>query len=401
MRAYRFIKVLPLCVAVFLSCKPATSPVNQASEDQGGAYPPDSVKILYVGTYNEGEDTAGGQAPGILIFRMDQRSGKLTRVGGSPHIINPSYLVISANGQRLYAVNETGNESSPSGMISAFRLTSKGTQMEFINSVPSQGNYPCYVTLDRTGRMALCANYGSGTVAAFPVMNDGSVGKASSTIQHTGKGPHPNQKAAHAHLIIQSPHNQFVYACDLGTDNIFIYKQDTTTGMLVSAGSKFKTQPGAGPRHLAFHPAKHFAYVVNELNGTIEAMTVDSLSGKLNRFQTVPTVYGANGSEASCADIHLTPSGRFLYASNRGTVNNLAMSSVDQETGKLAPIGHQDVKGKTPRGFVIDPTGTFLLVANQETNNIVTFRIDQNTGKLIDTGLETMVSRPVCLKFLP
>jgi 6-phosphogluconolactonase len=272
--------------------------------------------------------------------------------------------------------------------------------MEFINTVSSQGNSPCYITLDKTGKVVLCANYGSGTVAAFPVLNDGSVGEAPAAIQHTGKGPRPEQESAHAHMIIQSPHNDFVYACDLGTDNIYVYKLDTNKGLLVSTGITYKTQSGAGPRHLAFHPTKHYAYVVNELNGTIEVMTADSLSGNLNRLQIVSTLTGEMGKEASCADIHLTPAGNFLYASNRGKVNNLAMYAVDQVTGKLSLIGHQPVKGKTPRGFVIDPTGTFLLVANQDSDNVVTFRIDPSTGKLIDTGFETSIPTPVCLKFL-
>ncbi len=400
MHTYRFIRILPVWIAMFLSCKPGMKPEQQILTEQSGTALKDSTRILFIGTYNEGKDNADGKAPGIFIYEINLNTGRLSYVSSSPYTINPSYLFVDPDRQRLYAVNETGNESEPSGMVSAYRLTMQGRQMEYINSVPSQGSGPCYITMDKTGNVVMCANYGSGTVAAFPVLNDGSVGAASASIQHSGKGPRPEQESAHAHMIIQSPHNHFIYACDLGTDNIYIYKLDTIKGLLVSTGTKYATQSGAGPRHLAFHPAKHFTYVVNELNGTIEVMTADSLSGNLKRLQIVPTLAEGMGNEASCADIHLTPSGNFLYASNRGKINNLAMYSVDQETGKLTLIGHQALKGKTPRGFVIDPTGTFLLVANQDSDNVVTFRIDQSTGKLIDTGAVTSIPTPVCLKFL-
>jgi 6-phosphogluconolactonase len=176
---------------------------------------------------------------------------------------------------------------------------------------------------------------------------------------------------------------------------------DTENGKLIPTSINYTTQPGSGPRHLTFHPFKSIAYVVNELNGTIECMRVDTLTGALTKFQTISTLAEGNSNEASCADIHIAPSGNYLYASNRGPFNNIAMYSINSKTGELSLIGHQSVKGKTPRNFIIDPSGTYLLVANQDSDNVVTFRIDQETGKLIDIGVEASMPAPVCLKFLP
>jgi 6-phosphogluconolactonase len=401
MQILPFICMLPLMVAALLGCKPASQQKQPEASKSPDSVMADSVKILYVGTYTEKNSPVAGKSNGIYIYELNMNTGRLRLLGNSPLTMNPSYLAIDAGKERLFAVNEMGDDKKPAGTISAFHLTSQGKEMEFINSVPSEGNYPCYVSIDRSGKWVMCANYGSGTVAVLPVLNDGSLGKASCIDQHKGKSHSPRQESPHAHMIISHPSGgQFVYSCDLGTDIIYIYKLDASQGKLIPSGYRYVTQSGAGPRHLAFHPVKNFAYEVNELNGTIEVMHVDTLTGALARLQIVPTVENAKGEEASCADIHLTSSGRYLYSSNRGEINNLAMFEVDQETGKLTLIGYQPVKGKTPRNFVIDPTGKFLLVANQDSDNVVTFRIDQSTGKLIDIGVETIVPSPVCLKFL-
>jgi 6-phosphogluconolactonase len=400
MRINRFICGLTLVLTVLAGCKPDSHQKGPAMTVHQDSVVSDSTKIIYIGTYTESKDRGAGKSEGIYVYEMNMSTGRLNLISHSPHTVNPSYLVVDRKRQRLFAVNETGDDKKPSGAVSAFRLIRQGREMEFVNSVPSEGNFPCYVTLDQSGKWVMCANYGSGTVAVFPVESDGSLGPVAFTDQHKGRNKPPRQESAHAHMIITSPDNQFVYSCDLGSDNIFIYKLDTIQGKLLASGTRYATQAGAGPRHMTFHPSKDIAYEVNELNGTIEVMQVDTRSGALTRLQIVPTVDQSVGVEAACADIHLTPSGEFLYASNRGQVNDLAMYKVDQESGKLTLIGHQTVKGKTPRNFVIDPTGTYLLVANQDSDNVVTFRIDKTTGKLIDTGLETTVPSPVCIKFL-
>jgi 6-phosphogluconolactonase len=242
----------------------------------------------------------------------------------------------------------------------------------------------------------LCANYGSGTLAVIPSGPDGKLGDPTSFIQHIGKGPDPRQEAAHAHMIVSSPDNRYFYACDLGTDEVYIYSIDTTKGTLSETARPYHTLPGSGPRHLEFHPSLPVAYVVNELSGTVEVMSVDAANGGLTRLQTVSTIEGIEAA-AGCADIHLTPSGRFLYVSNRSTVNNLAIFSTDPATGMITPAGHQALSGKTPRSFVIDPTGTFLLVAFQDTDNVSVFSIEHNTGNLTLVS-ETRIPTPVCLK---
>jgi 6-phosphogluconolactonase len=360
-----------------------------------------AFNILYVGTYTEKEAHVDGKATGIYVYKLDMTTGTLSYISTSPETTNPSYIQVHPRGQWLYAVNETGStQGEPSGTVSAFRLSKGGTVLEFINTVPSGGNYPCFIQIDKTGRFGLVANYGSGTVALLPLNADGSLGTAVSTDRHAGRGPSERQETAHAHTIEVSPDNRFAYSCDLGTDKIYCYLLDTAKGKLVASGDPYATQPGSGPRHLAFHPLKNFVYVINELNGTIEGMTVDTQTGSLSRFQIISTLAEGNGRTASCADIHITPSGKFLYASNRGTNNNIAMYAIAENNGTLTLIGHQEVKGKTPRNFVIDPTGSYLLVANQDSDNVVTFRIDPVTGKLIDTGIEVSIPTPVCLKFL-
>lgn len=360
----------------------------------------DSVKIMYVGTYTENQNNADGKSTGIYVYEFNINSGKLTYISSSPQTVNPSYLVADNKNKTLFAVNETGGQDKPGGKVSAFKLSGNGSQMDFINSVSSQGNSPCYVSLDKSGKWVFCANYSSGNVAVFPVQDSGSLGEATMVHQQTGRGIPPRQESAHAHFILQNPSNELVYSCDLGADTIYIYKLNTQTGKLSFTGHNYGTRPGAGPRHLAFHPILNMAYVVNELNGTVEVMNVDSVTGALSLTQFISTLEPGVKTDAACADIHLTPSGRFLYASNRGDVNSLVIYQVDQQTGKLTLIGHQPVKGKTPRNFIIDPTGKFLIVANQNTGNVVTFRINQETGMLEDTNIEIRIPSPVCLKFL-
>lgn len=358
--------------------------------------------LLYVGTYTRKEGHVNGKATGVYVYRMDTATGALEYVSTSPSTTNPSYLAIDPGGRFLYAVNETGsNNPDSSGTITAFALKNGGRELAFINSVTSAGNYPCHIMADQKGKWLVVSNYGSGNNALFPIEPDGRIGMAVAADQHTGKGPTPRQQQPHAHMAVISANNKFVYACDLGTDRIYVYRLLTSPGKLAPTPVNYHTQPGAGPRHMVLHPNLQTAYVVGELNGTIECMRVDTVSGKLSRFQVMATLTEGNPNEASCADIQITPSGKFLYASNRGTYNTIAMYAIDDVSGELTWLGSQHVKGKTPRSFVIDPTGQFLLVANQDSDNIVTFRIHPESGKLMDTGVESNVPTPVCLKFMP
>ena len=354
-------------------------------------------ELLFVGTY-----TDGGKSQGIYLYQMDIATGALTFTGISAKTQNPSYLVIHPNRKWLFAVNELGsNDGKYIGTVSAFRIDLEKKQLEYINTVPSNGNYPCHISVDQAGRYVMVANYGNGSVSVYPINKDGSLAYASCIDQHKGKGPNTErQEGPHAHMITQGFDARFVYNTDLGIDKILIYKLDQTTGKLISTDYDANSKPGAGPRHLAFHSNRNWVYAINELNGTIEAFAIDKLTGALKRFQIMSTLEAGDTRYPGSADIHITPNGKFLYATNRSDVNNIAMFSINQETGELTLLGHRPVKGQTPRNFAIDPSGTFLLVANQNSSNVLTFRIDPVNGLLTETGQETSIPSPVCLKFL-
>lgn len=331
--------------------------------------------LLFVGTYTKGPSL------GIYLFKMDTATGSLTQVSTSPSgkANNPSFLAIHPNKKWIYAVCE----QSP-GSVSAFSFDSATKQMTFLNSVSSHGDLPCHVSVDNSGRYAMAANWGNGSVAVLPINSDGSLKQASSFDQHPG--------SARAHMIFQAG-NGYVYNTDMGLDKIYIYNLDTASGVISNAGRDASVDGGSGPRHMDFHPTQPWVYVVCELGGAVKAFSVNNSTGGMTLFQSIST------GGASCADIHISPDGKFLYASNRGGNNNIAMYSIDQTNGKLALLGHQATLGNTPRNFVIDPTGTFLLVANQDGNSVVTFKINPATGLLISTGIQTSVPSPVCLKF--
>lgn len=384
-----------LTAAVLLLTGCGSSGNKPSSVSGTGIAVADSIRMLFVGTYTRKEDHVDGKAVGVYLYRLNLKTGKLTYAGEAP-TVNPSYLAVDTAKRVLYTVNEVGSENGFTGTISSFRLTGNG-KPEFINSVSSEGNYPCYVSVDQSGKWVLCANYGTGTLAVIPSAPDGRLGVPVSVIRHTGKGPDPRQMSAHAHMIVSSPDHRFFYSCDLGNDKIYIYGIDSTRGTLSETSQPYHSLPGSGPRHLDFHPSLPVAYVVNELSGTVEVMSVNATTGGLARLQSVSTLEGIEATAAACADIHLTPSGRFLYVSNRGTVNNLAVFSTDPANGLLTPTGHQELSGKTPRSFVIDPAGSCLLVAFQDTDNVSAFAIDANSGKLTLLS-ETIIPTPVCLK---
>jgi 6-phosphogluconolactonase len=353
--------------------------------------------LVYVGTYTRGE------SEGIYIYRMDPETGSLEPVGKAINIMNPSFLAISPQKSHLYAVNEVQSFSGErSGAVSSFRINQETGELTLLNSKPSGGTSPCYVTVDGTGRNVLAANYSSGSLCVLPVMEDGTLGDATEIVQHEGSSVNPKrQEGPHAHSIVVDPSNRYVYAADLGIDKIMIYKFDSDKGKLTPNDQPWvSTQPGAGPRHFTFHPNEKFAYVINELDSTIVAFSYDGESGRLKPIQTVSTLPEGYEGINYPADIHVSPSGRFLYGSNRGH-DSIVIYRIDEETGRLSLIGHESTRGQFPRNFAIDPTGDFLLAANQNSNNIVGFRIDQETGLLEPTGEETRVPTPVCIKFLP
>lgn len=353
--------------------------------------------LFYVGTYTEGT-----QSKGIYAYRFDASTGMSTALGLAAETANPSFVALHPNRRYLYAVNEVQKYNGPnSGGVSAFSIDRATGKLTFLNEVPSRGADPCYIIVDHSGKWVLVANYTGGSIAVFPVLADGKLGDATTFIQHTGHGANPQrQEAAHAHSIDLSPDERFAFVDDLGLDELLVYKFDKSKGSLTPNDPPYaKLDPGAGPRHFALHPSGKFAYVVAEMGSTVNAFAVDLKAGALSRLQTISTLPKDFKAENDDAEIHIHPSGRFLYASNRGH-DSIAVFAIDRTKGTLTKIDDVPTEGKIPRSFEIDPTGKYLLAENQKSDDIVLFRIDDKTGRLTLTGQKLDVSSPVCVKFL-
>ena len=352
--------------------------------------------ILFVGTYTEPE---GSQSEGIYVYRMDRSSGQLTFDSVIKGIINPSFLEIHPQQNFLYAVSEVDRfDGQPGGGVSAFNINSASGESVLLNAQSSHGEYPCYVSIERTSRFALVANYSSGSIAMLPIRRDGRLAAATDAIQHSGSSIHPDRQAGpHAHCILPDPTNRFVIAVDLGLDKLLIYRMDLEQGKL-HFHAEVKVHPGAGPRHLTFHPNGQYAYLINELDCTVTAYSYHSEAGMFEELQIVSGLPKDFNGENLCADIHLSPNGKYLYASNRGH-DSIVCFLINEDSGRLTYVSHVSTEGREPRNFAIDPGGNFLLVANQKTDTIVTFKIDSETGQLSSSGYQEELSMPVCIKF--
>ena len=356
--------------------------------------------LFFVGTYTQD----GSTSKGIYAYRYDAGSHEITDLGVAAETTNPSFVALNPNGKYLYAVNELQNYKGPnSGGVSAFSVDSATGKLTFLNEVPSRGADPCYITVDKTGKWLLVANYTGGSVAVFPVMADGKIGEAKTFVQHTGHGADPKrQEGPHAHSIDLSPDNQFAYVDDLGLDELLVYKFDSAKGILTPNDPPYvKLDPGSGPRHLILAQSGKFAYVVSEMKGTVSAFSIDTRTGTPHTLQTVSTLPEGFKGDIEDAEVAIHPSGKFLYASNRGDGNSIAVFAIDSVKGTLTPVEYASTQGKTPRSFEIDPAGMLLFAENQASNNIVVFKIDQETGKLTPTGKVLDVPTPVDVKFLP
>lgn len=346
---------------------------------------------LLVGTY-----TSEKGSRGIYLYRFDGKSGKADSVGMA-EVENASYLTLSPDERFIYAVSE--NDSAHSA-VHAFAFDKSGGKIERLNSVPVYSASPCYITIDRKGRNLHTANYGGGTIASLQVGSDGALLPSVTMMHFEGSGPDTlRQEHAHLHSVGYSPDGKFLFATDLGSDKIYRVDVNDTPfegqpGLLENSLKEFDTPPGTGPRHFAFYPAGgEFFYLIGELSG--EVIVYDYASGELTQKQVVAAdTVGARGS----ADIHLTPDGRFLYASNRLRADGIAIFSVNPEDGTLTKTGYQ-LTGKHPRNFVISPDGKFLVVACRDDNCVQVFRVDSENGKLMETGSVIHLDKPVCLKF--
>ena len=358
----------------------------------GGKY------LVYVGTYTQ----EGSKSKGIYAYRFDEASNEITSLGLAAETTNPSFVAIHPNGRFLYAVNEVQNYAGPnSGGVSAFSIDRATGKLTFLNEVSSHGADPCYIIVDKAGKHVLVANYTGGSIAVFPISADGKLAEPSAVVQHTGHGTDPKrQEGPHAHSIDLSPDNRFAFVDDLGLDELKVYKYDSATGSLTPNAPSFaKLDPGAGPRHFALHPLGKFAYVVAEMGSTVTAFSLDLKSASLQRLQTVSTLPKDFKGNNDDAEIQIHPSGKFLYASNRGH-DSIAVFAIDPQKGTLTAIEDVPTQGQIPRSFEIDPTGNFLFAENQKSDNIVVFRIDPKTGRLTPTGKVLEVGSPVDVKFL-
>jgi len=365
---------------------------------QATSAPQDGKYLFYVGTYTE----EGTHSKGIYAYTYDASTGAIASLGVEAETTNPSFVAVSPNGRFLYAVNEVSSYKGPnSGGVSAFAVDRATGKLTFVSEVASRGADPCYITVDKTGKFVLVANYTGGSVAVFPVLADGKLGEASAFVQHTGKGTNPErQEGPHAHSIDLSPDNRFAFVDDLGLDELLVYKFDNAKGSLTPNDPPFaKLDAGAGPRHFALSPSGRFAYVVSEMGRSVTVFSDDAASGKLQPLQTISTLPKDFTGRNDDAEIEIHPSGKFLYASNRGH-QSVAVYAVDPNKGTLTLVEITPTGGKEPRAFEIDPTGKFLFAANQKSDNIVVFRIDDKTGRLTPTGKVLNVPSPVCVKFL-
>ena len=355
---------------------------------------PESPKenFLIVGTYT------GGKSEGLYVYSFNSKDGSYKEVS---HVKtpNPSYVAISPDEKYVYAVSENGNKGN-GGEIAVFSFDKEKGMLTFINQQPTGGDHPCYIDIDKTGKWVFAGNYSSGSLSVFPVNADGSLGSATTHITHTGSGPvKGRQDNPHVHCTIISPDNKWLYVPDLGIDKVMIYAFDELTGKLSTGQQPFAaTQPGAGPRHFTFHPNGKYAYLLEELAGEVVAYQYQS--GQLKQLQNISSVPVGEKGYPGSADIHVSPDGKFLYASNRAEFNNLAIYKIDPKTGKLSNVGFQSTLGKTPRHFNFDPTGKYLLAANQDSDEIVVFSRNMKTGLLTDTGKRIGVGKPVCLKWI-
>jgi 6-phosphogluconolactonase len=363
--------------------------------------------LVFIGTYTDPilfgtGKILQGKGEGIYVYRLDHSSGGLEFVSKTTGITNPSYLAFDVTQKFLYAVNELKTyEAKPTGTVSAFAVDAKTGKLEILNRQLTHGTDPCHVLVDEQRKYVFVANFMSGSVCVLPVRDDGSLGEASDFIQHQGSSIDPaRQKGPHAHSVTLDASNRFAFVPDLGLDRLMVYRFDPQRGMLeANAVPWIKMKPGAGPRHVSFHPGGRFAYLVNELDSTVAVLSYDGRAGTFEHLQTVPTLPEGFGGESTCADIQVSASGTFVYASNRGH-DSIVIYRIDPLAGRLSTVGHEPTQGKTPRSFGIDPTGSFLLVANQDSDTIVSFRIDPDSGVLQPTGHVTQIPTPVCVKFL-
>ena len=355
--------------------------------------------LAFVGTYTLGNVVNEKlKSKGIYILGYNSTDGTLEILNTALEKDNPSFLAISPNGNYLYSVGEIDDKRG--GALSAYKIDKENCTLSIINSISTGSNGPCHLMTDLNGYILLAANYAGGASTLAKIKSDGSLDEEVQVIQHEGSSVNPErQMEPHAHSINVSPSGNYALVPDLGTDKVIIYKIDHTSKKLkINEPGFTKVSPGMGPRHLEFHPNGNVVYVINELGATITIFDFDDENGALSEVETVSTL-PADSNQKSCADIHISKDGKYLYGSNRGH-NSIAIYKVSSDGRKIENIDFQSTLGETPRNFALDPKGNFLLAANQDSSDIFTFKINKDNGKLDPTGSKINIPYPVCIKFL-
>ena len=344
----------------------------------------------------------GARGQGIAVFDFDETTGALTPLSVTGGIDNPTWLVLNADASRLYATSEVAGWNE--GTVSAYRVDAASGTLHYINKQPTLGSIAAHAALDRSGRHLLVANYGHGTpgevpgqaVAVLPLRPDGGLLAACSSVAHAGAGPVAGrQEAPHPHCVLPGPDNRFVLVADLGIDAVLTYGFDALRGTLEGLRGRCALPPGAGPRHLAFHPGGHLVFVINELDSTVATLACDAATGTLTPLHSAAALPGGFAGQNHCAGLAVSGDGRFLYGSNRGH-DSIAAFAIDAATGRLTPIGHAPGGGGTPRSFAPDPSGRFLLVANQAGDSLIVFGLDGG-GLPRATGQRVAIGTPMCV----
>lgn len=368
--------------SLFAACSPNPEKSTEAEPEQEE---PSKIELL-VGTYT------GKGSEGIYRFDFDPTTGMLSEQKLVAKTVSPSYLTMSKDRQYVFAVNE-----SEKGHVSSFKWNADRSELEAVSQQSSQGDYPCYVELNPAENRLAIGNYITGNTLIFSVNEAGAIGETPTVYQHKGSGPvSPNQGSAHAHCVKFDANGKFLYAVDLGADQIISYPIDENS-KVGSATTRLAADPGDGPRHLIFHPTQDLAFVVNELSSSVVSLRLDSENGTFTPLDRASTLPDDFTGKSYCADIHLSVNGKFLYASNRGH-NSIAIFTVS-EKGDLNRIGVESIKGDWPRNFALSPDNRYVLVANQKSDNITVFEVNPETGLLTFTGHEVSISQPVVMKF--
>ncbi len=397
------------CLPILLLLGLLLSGCDAAPEKEGESTTKNEVSMekhyVFVGTYTRKEGHVDGKAKGIYVLQWEESQASLSTLDTLTGLPNPSYINLHPDGKYLYAANELADGSEEVlGQVSAFSIDPVNRSYQQLSNVSAMGDAPCHVAVLGDKSHAVVANYVDGNVAVLPINSDGSLGEAVAEGQHEGKGPNEGRQAGpHAHMVYPFPNSNSAFlAVDLGIDQIVHYEWDQAEQKL-SEVARTAITAGAGPRHLDFHPSSNHLYVLSELNHTVEVFEYKSVDAAFERKQVISTLSEGSSAVSYPAAIKVHPNGKFLYASNRGSTeeeNSIAIFLIDGQSGELAFQRVVHTGGNFPRDFEITPSGNFLLAANQNSGNIVVFKIDAESGDLTETGTDFAIPTPVCLKFL-